>query len=112
MTTNTYALGFASSQAIPTDLIAIVEVSVTEAMSYIDVHERFVDLITEWMHNDQDAGELCLTLDGPVTVGAILMALDSLNVTSLEHWLAQNGLSGFRVMTSEAVFDFDATLDK
>lgn len=112
MTTNTYALGFASSQVIPTDLLAIVELTVAEAMSYIDLHDRFVDLLTAWTHNDQDAHELCLQIDGPVTVGAILMALDSLNATSLEHWLSQAGLTGFRVMTSEAVFDFDAALDK
>lgn len=110
MNSYTYQIGFAPTQIIPADQVVIVEVSMAQVFSYIDVHEHFVQTLTEWAHEAQEGQQLVASIDGPVSIGAILMALDSLSFTSLDFWLGQAGLCEFRVMTSDAVFDFDELL--
>lgn len=106
MNSYTYQIGF-SAATIPPVEIAIVEVSMAQVFSYIDVHEHFVETLSEWMRETSEGQQLCSEIDGPVSVGAILIALDSFTRTSLEHWMSQAGMSGFEVTVSEAVFDLD-----
>lgn len=112
MTNYTYRIGFAASQLIPPDRAAIVEVTTTFVFTYIDLHELFVEALTEWTRETREGQGLVSSIDEPLTVGAILMGLDSLTITSLEFWLSQSGMNGFRVMTSDAVFDLDLLIDE
>lgn len=107
MTSFNYFIGFAASQVIPPDQVAIVEVTVADPMDAITRHELFVDILTEWTRDTAEGQQLCHEIDGPVTIGAILAGLDSQALTSLEFWLEKAGLYGFRVRMSNAVFDLD-----
>lgn len=107
MTNFKYTIGFAASQVIPPDAVAIVEVHTTEPMDAITRHERFVEILSNWTNHTSEGQQLIADFDGPATIGAILDALDSLSATSLEFWLSQAGLNGFRFTVSTAVFDLD-----
>lgn len=107
MTTFNYFIGFAASQVIPPDQVALVEITVADPMDAITRHELFVDALTEWSQQTCEGQQLCAELDGPVTIGAVLSGLDSLTGPSLEYWLEKAGLYGFRVRMSNAVFDLD-----
>lgn len=102
-----YFIGFAASQVIPPDAIAIVEVYTTWPMDAITRHELFVDTLTNWSTQTPEGQQLVAELDGPATIGAILDSLDSLCVSSLEFWLSQAGLFGFKRTVVSAVFDLD-----
>lgn len=108
MTSNNYYIGFAATQIIPPDQIALVEITVAEPMDAITRHEFFVGALTAWTCNTGEGQYLCQEIDGPVTIGAILESLDSQTLTSLEFWLEKAGIHGFRVRMSNAVFDLDA----
>lgn len=110
MTSFNYYIGFAATQVIPPDQIALVEITVAEPIDAITRHEVFVEALTAWVSNTREGQSLYRELDGPVTIGAILESLDSQTLTSLEFWLETAGLYGFRVRMSNAVFDLDAQL--
>lgn len=110
MTNHTTRIGFASSQTIPPVEVAVVELSSAQVLSYNDLHERFVDTLTQWARETIEGQMLVNEIDGPVTVGAILMALDTLTTPSLEFWLVEAGLFGFQVMAAEAVYDLDESV--
>lgn len=107
MTNFKYTIGFAASQVIPPDAVAIVEVHTTEPMDAITRHELFVETLTNWSTQTPEGQQLLADFDGPATIGAILDALDSLSVSSFTFWLERAGLSGFRFTVSTAVFDLD-----
>lgn len=109
MTNDTYHyfIGFAASQVLPPDAIAIVEVYTSWPMDAFTRHELFVDTLTNWTTQTPEGEQLMADLDGPATIGAILDSLDSLCVSSLEFWLSQAGLFGFKRTVVSAVFDLD-----